>query len=193
LGQGQAQVGPDLELHQHQSGKADDGGQAAGRDGGGRLGQRLHHAVAGVGPGAGGPHLGEPVDQKDRVVQRDGQLQDAAGGAGDKGDLPEDQVGAVVDEDGGPHPQHDQDRFGPAGGGQPQDEKDVEDGHGGDLGHFHHGGVGGRRGGHRRAGQCAGVPQQGVDGGHGLGPLVVGHRDGEQGRPVLIIGFDGGG
>ena len=129
----------------------------------------------------------------DRMVQRDGQLQDAAGGAGDKGDLPEDQVGAVVDEDGGPHPQHDQDRFGPAGGGQPQDEKDVEDGHGGDLGHFHHGGVGGRRGGHRRAGQCAGVPQQGVDGGHGLGPLVVGHRDGEQGRPVLIIGFDGGG
>src|SRR5699024_8548497 len=122
LGQGQAQVGPDLELHQHQSGKTDDGGQAAGQDRGGGLGQSLHHAVAGVGAGAGSPHLGKAVDQKDRVVQRDGQLQDAAGGAGDKGDLTEDQVGAVVDEDGRPHAHHDEDRLGPAGGGQGQDE-----------------------------------------------------------------------
>ena len=103
------------------------------------------------------------------------------------------EISPKIRLDGRRHPQHDEDRFGPAGGGQAQDEKDVEDGHRRDLGHFHHGGVGRRRGGDRRAGQGAGLPQQVVDGGHRLGPQVVGDGDGEEGRAVFVVGFDGGG
>ena len=74
LGQGAAQVGADLELHQDQGHKADDGGQAAGQDGGGRLGESFHHAVPGVGAGPGGADFLKPMNQKDRVVQGDRQL-----------------------------------------------------------------------------------------------------------------------
>ena len=191
LGQGPAQVRADLELHQDQGHEADDGGQAAGQDGGGGFGQGLHHAVPGVGPRPGGADFLKPVDQEHRVIQGHSQLQNAAGCAGDKGDFPEHQVGAVVDEDGHTHAHHDQHRLGPAVGGEAQDEKDINHRNHCDLGHFHHRGVGGGGGGYRRTGEGALVPQQVRDFVHSLGPLGVLHRDGEQGRAVLIVGFHG--
>ena len=53
--------------------------------------------------------------------------------------------------------------------------------------------MGGRRRGHRRAGQGAFVAQQGLDGSHRFGPLVIRHRDGQQGGPVLVVGLHRGG
>ena len=193
LGQRKAQVRADLELHEHQRQKTDDRGQAAGQDGPGGFAQGLHHAVLRAGVRARGPALGKAVDEEHRVIQRHGQLQDAAGGVGHKGNGAEHQVGAVVDEDGRPQTRQHQQRLHPGIGGQDQDEQHIHHRNGRDLGHLGNGGIGSHSGGHRGPGQGIVLPDQVLDGRHSLQTVRILHRHGEQRAVVLIIGLHRGG
>ena len=193
LCQRKAQIRADLELHEHQCQKTDDGGQAAGQDGAGGSAQGIHHALLRAGIRVFSPALRKAVDQEHRVVQRHRQLQDAARRIGDKGDGAEDEVRAVVEQDSRAKARQHQQRLRPGIGGQDQDEQHIHHRDGGDLCHLGHGGVGGNGSGDRRALQRVALPDQIPHGSHGFQTLLVLHRHGEQGAAILIIALHRGG
>ena len=137
--------------------------------------------------------IGKAVDQEHRVVQRHRQLQDAARRIRHKRDGAEDEVRAVVEQDGRAKARQHQQRLRPGIGGQDQDEQHIHHRDGGDLCHLGHGGVGGNGSGDRRALQRVALPDQIPHGSHGFQTLLVLHRHGEQGAAILIIALHRGG
>ena len=95
-------IGADAEAHDGEGKKAEDGGQRAGRDGHTRFDNRRVHGRLDI--GAAPPVALIAMEQKDRVVHRDGQLEDGGTGAGDERDAVEEEVGPLIEEDG--HPDH---------------------------------------------------------------------------------------
>ena len=129
------------------------------------------------------------MDEEHRVIQRHRQLQNAACRIGDEGDGAEDEVCAVVEQDGRPKARQHQNGLGPGVGGQDQDEQHVHHRDGRDLRHLRHGGVGGNGGGHGRARQRIVLADELTHCIHSFQTLGVLHRHGEQGAAVFVIGL----
>ena len=93
LDEADGHIGAELKLHEHHGDQAADGGEARRADLRDGLGQRDDHRIAQV---VGLVLLLEAVAVDDRIVQRQGQLEDRGDGVGDKGDLAQQEVGAEV-------------------------------------------------------------------------------------------------
>ena len=96
LCKGKTKVGADLKLHGGKRDKADADRATARKHGDRGQAARLHHVFGNAAVAA--TLLVKAVQQKDREVQRDGNLQNRARRIGDKADLAKDEVGAPVDK-----------------------------------------------------------------------------------------------
>ena len=127
LDEHQAHVEADLKLHEHHGRQARDGGQAAGGNGGdGRRqgGDAGAAVVVGVLPG-----LQEAVQQDDGIVDGQGQLEDHRHRVGDKGDLPQQEVGPHVQQGRRAEGEHQHRDLGVGMGRKAQHQDDDHHGH----------------------------------------------------------------
>ena len=83
------------ELHEHHSGQTRNGGKAAGRDGGNG---GAHRCDAGLPVLGVLPLLQKAVEHDDGVVDGQRQLQNHGHRVGDEGDLPENKIGAQIQQ-----------------------------------------------------------------------------------------------
>ena len=183
-----SEIRTDLETHEHEREKTDDGGQTARGNGRGGFAQRIHHS--GISIRNFFTALFETVDQKDRIIQRYGELKNAAGGVGDKGDFSKDQIGAAVDCNRDAQSGENQNRFHPRGHGQSQDKQDKQYRDAGDA-HDLRDGIGGCGGScHRTAGHGIVIADNRADFRHCGDPAVLFDGHAIQRRVVFVVGLN---
>ena len=134
LGQHDAHIRADAQLHHHQGHQSGDGGEAGGGDLDDGLAQGGDVSLPGV--QAVVPLLHVPVAEDDGVVDGHGQLKDDGDGVGDEGDGSKDEVGPHIQDRGrGKDDQVDGDLH-IAFGGEQQHDHDDHRGDGQDHGHL---------------------------------------------------------
>ena len=134
LGQHNAHIEADTQLHQHQGYQSGDGGEAGGGDLDDSLTQGGDVGLPGV--QAIVPLLHIPVAEDDGVVDGHGQLKDNGDGVGDEGDGSKDEVGPHIQDCGrGKDDQVDGDLH-IAFGGEQQYDHDDHRGDSQDHGHL---------------------------------------------------------
>ena len=116
-----AHIRPDAETHQDQSGKTDHGGECAGGHGRKAVLYRVRHGILYIHPAR--PETGKAVQQKNRIVHADGELQHAARCIRHKADGPECKIRAHVQNDSHTDGCHEKHRFKPARGGEQQNQE----------------------------------------------------------------------
>ena len=107
LGQDDAHVEADAQLHEHEGHQARNGGEAGGGDLHDGLAQRGDVGLTGVQTVV--PLLHVPVTEDDGVVDGQRQLEHHGDGVGDEGNRVKEKVGAHV-EDGGDHKHNEKDQ-----------------------------------------------------------------------------------
>ena len=189
LCQCQSKVRSDAELHQHQRQKSDNGGQTTGKDGCSGFHQGIHHCRFCIRVFQSA--LLKAVNQKDRIIQRNRQLEDIACCIGNKGNPSENQVGAAVDGDCYPQSAQYNQRLNPGRGGNQENNQNKQHGESGNHHNLFNGAGGCNCGGNRAAGHRIVFSNQCANIFYCLNPLVFINRHGKQRCIVLVIGLQG--
>ena len=189
LCKGKTKVGADLKLHGGKRDKADADRATARKHGDRGQAARLHHVFGNAAVAA--TLLVKAVQQKDREVQRDGNLQNGARRVGDKANLAKDEVGAPVDKHRDAQAQQHQDGFGPAGSRDDQNHEDNRYDSDRDNADLLLGRCGGERVRHGRARNGALVAHD-ISNSVGCLDLLFGiNRHRKQGVVLFVIGLNG--
>ena len=187
LHQHQSQVLANAELHKAHGAQAGEGGHGAAGDLRNGFAQGGHHGLPGL---QVFPLLGIAVAEDDGVIDGQGQLQYHGHGVGHEGDLPKDEVGALVHQrrhaEG--HQQHGDLHVGVGGEQQHQQYND----HGDDHDHLHLGGqIFGGRIAYVSSNVYVVTLQKGFDLFQGVGAHRAGSSaavcNGEQGGTVVVV------